>query len=769
MEDAVTYDVILTTYEMIKAPSLKSLYTRLHFHYMVLDEGHKVKNSETHISTLVRKIHCENTLLLTGTPLQNNLVELWSLLSLMYPDVFTENSKTNFDKCFNLTEKHVDTVMLLHAQKLLDLFMIRRLKSRVEKLLPTKLETRVYCPLSKEQVFIYKALLLKDSKLLENAEQKAGDGEDADDDDESTKQKYRNLLQNLFMQLRKVSQHPYLFAGMEGDDTTVSDLVGASGKLAVLDMLLRSLFQKNHRVVLFSQFTMVLDVLEDYCMMRGWKYARFDGSTSRSKRSYLVNRFNVEDSPYFIFLMSTKAGGVGINLQTADTCILYDSDWNPQNDLQAMARVHRIGQTKKVHVYRLITSNTIEERIVERASRKLLLDQTVNRESSTATVGSDADGSGLSLKDMLRDIKFGAQAIFGGGKLQDLPTVEDIDHITNRDRTETDCFGKLKGGTEESGDIFDAEKDYSETLKFEGVDYSTMRAKAEKDVPKTLKGIGHLWQSVKELEGKKRQKKSRILMVEGKGSGYGSAHVPVLASNNYDLQKGESSVFGRELSSNLKKKAAVPKKKGPTFINADHCQVCLDGGSLVLCPMCPVSLHLKCCGLKHSKDFQRCFHHHCSGGCNKNMSEAGGLLYPCAVCYLAFCEDCIPSGKKGFRYLGANERWEALNFNSTKNFVYIHCSAECEQYAIKEFKWKPGKLSPKCPEILDVSHNFGVNAADISVDQNQVKKESPSKSQNAEASKSLDSSSDRTKKAPPVLQQVGCFQRTDSSKETVRD
>jgi SWI/SNF-related matrix-associated actin-dependent regulator of chromatin subfamily A member 5 len=451
--------------------------------------------------------------------------------------------------------------------------------------------------------------------------------------------------------------------------------------------------------------------------------------------------------------MSTKAGGVGINLQTADTCILYDSDWNPQNDLQAMARVHRIGQKKKVHVYRLITSNTVEERIVERASRKLLLDQTVNRESSTASVGSDPDGSGLSLKDMLRDIKFGAQAIFGGRTLQDLPTVDDIDQITNRDRTETDCFGKLKGGTEESGDVFDAEQDYSETLKFEGIDYSAMRTKAEKDVPKTLKGIGHLWQSIKELEGKKRQKKSRILMVEGKGSGYGSAHVPVLASNNYDLDKGESSVFGRELSSNQKKKAAVPKKKGPTFINADHCQVCLDGGSLVLCPLCPVSLHLKCCGLKHSKDFQRCFHHHCTG-CNKNLSEAGGLLYPCAVCYVAFCEDCIPSDKNGFRYLGKNDRWEALNFNSTKNFVYIHCSAECEKYAIEEFNWNLGKASRKCPEILDVSHNFGVNAADVSVDQNQVETRSPTKSLNAAASKRLDSSPGKTPKNPPDLQQA---------------
>ena len=134
------------------------------------------------------------------------------------------------------------------------------------------------------------------------------------------------------------------------DATTVQDLIAASGKLAVLDKLLRNLFQKGHRVVLFSQFTSVLDILDDYCNMRGWKYCRFDGSTPRARRNFTVNQFNAPDSEMFVFLMSTRAGGMGLNLQTADTCILFDSDWNPQPDLQAMARVHRIGQQKTVHV-----------------------------------------------------------------------------------------------------------------------------------------------------------------------------------------------------------------------------------------------------------------------------------------------------------------------------------------------------------------------------------------------------------------------------------
>ena len=168
------------------------------------------------------------------------------------------------------------------------------------------------------------------------------------------------MLRSLFMQLRKCCNHPFLFDGAEENPqtTTVVDLVAASGKLSVLDRLLQTLMKKGHRSVLFSQFTQVLDILEDYCLLRGWAYCRLDGSTDRARRNYLIKRFNTPDSPYSLFLLSTRSGGMGLNLQTADTCILYDSDWNPQADIQAMGRVHRIGQTKPVHIYRLVTSGT---------------------------------------------------------------------------------------------------------------------------------------------------------------------------------------------------------------------------------------------------------------------------------------------------------------------------------------------------------------------------------------------------------------------------
>ena len=142
----------------------------------------------------------------------------------------------------------------------------------------------------------------------------------------------RKQLAGLFMQLRKCCLHPYLFDGAEAniEQTSIEELIGASGKLAVLDSLLRSLFNKGHRCVLFSQFTSVLDILADYCTMRGWRHVCFDGRTARARRNYYVNAFNAKDSPIFLFLMSTRSGSMGLNLQTADTVILFDSDFNPQ-------------------------------------------------------------------------------------------------------------------------------------------------------------------------------------------------------------------------------------------------------------------------------------------------------------------------------------------------------------------------------------------------------------------------------------------------------
>lgn len=309
VHEFLSYDVVVTTYEMAKQPLLRNLWSRHYFQYLILDEGHKIKDAFSQISQAVRSIHCENKLILTGTPLQNNLVELWALLNFLHPDIFL--SSEPFRAAFDLTANKVHKERLHEAQQVLRLFMLRRLKVQVESMLPSKIETKVLCPLSTTQLYWYKALLLKDISVLV----KATTSDEATQGQNTSKGK---VLNNLFMQLRKCCLHPYLFQGAEPPDVTLQELIGASGKLSVLDLILRSLYKKGkgHRTVLFSQFTSVLDILEDYCNLRGWTYGRFDGSTARASRNHLVTSFQNSDSP-FIFLMSTRSGGMGLNLQAA--------------------------------------------------------------------------------------------------------------------------------------------------------------------------------------------------------------------------------------------------------------------------------------------------------------------------------------------------------------------------------------------------------------------------------------------------------------------
>jgi SWI/SNF-related matrix-associated actin-dependent regulator of chromatin subfamily A member 5 len=214
--------------------------------------------------------------------------------------------------------------------------MLRRTKSEVEKTLPPKKEIHIYVGLTDMQLKVYKSLLQSRNVT------------------EGEKRTYLNLL----MQLRKACNHPYLFPDVEDKTLPLlgEHLIENSGKMIVLDRLLKKLYdEKGHRVLIFSQMTNLLDILQDYCSLRDYPHCRIDGSTDMNSREEQIEDFMSETSNKFVFLLSTRAGGLGINLTSADTVIIYDSDWNPQMDLQAMDRAHRIGQKNKVNVYRLIT------------------------------------------------------------------------------------------------------------------------------------------------------------------------------------------------------------------------------------------------------------------------------------------------------------------------------------------------------------------------------------------------------------------------------
>ncbi|ODQ65772.1 hypothetical protein NADFUDRAFT_58324 [Nadsonia fulvescens var. elongata DSM 6958] len=378
------FDVVVTSYEMVLKE--KGYLKRFAWQYIAIDEAHRIKNEDSMLSQIIRMFSSKNRLLITGTPLQNNLHELWALLNFILPDIFS--SSATFDEWFESQgedqEKKDSVIKQLHS--VLRPFLLRRIKADVEKSLLPKKEVNIY-------------ILEKDIGAV-NGQVRKGE---------------KTRLLNIVMQLRKCCNHPYLFDGAEPGPpyTTDEHLVFNSAKLKIIDKLLKQLKEKGSRVLIFSQMSRLLDILEDYCVFRDYKYCRIDGQTAHEDRISAIDNYNAPDSDKFVFLLTTRAGGLGINLTTADTVILYDSDWNPQADLQAMDRAHRIGQKKQVVVFRFVTENAIEEKVLERATQKLRLDQLVIQQgrarSSAQTTANNKD-------ELVSMIQYGADKIFNGDK-----------------------------------------------------------------------------------------------------------------------------------------------------------------------------------------------------------------------------------------------------------------------------------------------------------------------------------------------------------------
>jgi superfamily II DNA or RNA helicase len=372
---AYKFNVLLTTYEMVLADS--SYLRNVPWEVLIVDEGHRLKNSSSKLFSLLNTFSFQHRVLLTGTPLQNNIGEMYNLLNFLQPTSFP--SLPAFEEKFNdlsTTEK------VEELKKLVAPHMLRRLKKDAMQNIPPKTERVVPVELSSIQAEYYRAMLTKNYQVLRNIGRGAGG---------SGGVQQQSLL-NIVMQLRKVCNHPYLIAGTEPESGTPEFLhemrIKASAKLTLLHMMLRVLRKDGHRVLIFSQMTKLLDILEDYLLGEfGFgTYERVDGSVSVSERQTAITRFN-EDKTRFVFLLSTRSCGLGINLATADTVIIYDSDFNPHADIQAMNRAHRIGQSNRLLVYRLVVRASVEERILQLAKKKLMLDQLfVNKSGSQKEV-----------------------------------------------------------------------------------------------------------------------------------------------------------------------------------------------------------------------------------------------------------------------------------------------------------------------------------------------------------------------------------------------
>uniref|UniRef100_A0A4W5QWU8 Chromodomain helicase DNA binding protein 5 n=1 Tax=Hucho hucho TaxID=62062 RepID=A0A4W5QWU8_9TELE len=388
-DTAIKFHVLLTSYELITID--QTILGSINWACLVVDEAHRLKNNQSKFFRILNGYKIYYKLLLTGTPLQNNLEELFHLLNFLTPERF--NNLDGFLEEFADISKE-DQIKKLHD--LLGPHMLRRLKADVFKNMPSKTELIVRVELSPMQKKYYKFILTRNFEALNSK----GGGNQVS-------------LLNIMMDLKKCCNHPYLFpvAAVEAPvlpngSYDGNQLVKSSGKLTLLQKMLKKLKDEGHRVLIFSQMTKMLDLLEDFLEYEGYKYERIDGGITGGLRQEAIDRFNAPGAQQFCFLLSTRAGGLGINLATADTVIIYDSDWNPHNDIQAFSRAHRIGQNKKVMIYRFVTRASVEERITQVAKRKMMLTHLVVRPGLGSKTGS------MSKQELDDILKFGTEELF---------------------------------------------------------------------------------------------------------------------------------------------------------------------------------------------------------------------------------------------------------------------------------------------------------------------------------------------------------------------
>ncbi|XP_034021766.1 chromodomain-helicase-DNA-binding protein 5 isoform X1 [Thalassophryne amazonica] len=388
-DTAIKFHVLLTSYELVTID--QAILGSITWACLVVDEAHRLKNNQSKFFRILNGYKIYYKLLLTGTPLQNNLEELFHLLNFLTPERF--NNLEGFLEEFADISKE-DQIKKLHD--LLGPHMLRRLKADVFKNMPAKTELIVRVELSPMQKKYYKFILTRNFEALNSK----GGGNQVS-------------LLNIMMDLKKCCNHPYLFPVAAVEAPVLPNgsydgnlLVKSSGKLTLLQKMLKKLKDEGHRVLIFSQMTKMLDLLEDFLEFEGYKYERIDGGITGGLRQEAIDRFNAPGAQQFCFLLSTRAGGLGINLASADTVIIYDSDWNPHNDIQAFSRAHRIGQNKKVMIYRFVTRGSVEERITQVAKRKMMLTHLVVRPGLGSKTGS------MSKQELDDILKFGTEELF---------------------------------------------------------------------------------------------------------------------------------------------------------------------------------------------------------------------------------------------------------------------------------------------------------------------------------------------------------------------
>ncbi|RDW80758.1 hypothetical protein BP5796_05456 [Coleophoma crateriformis] len=734
-EEDVGVDVVVTTYEAYASEEswFKKAFV---WRYVILDEGHKVKNDQTLISKSLQGLQAEYRLILTGTPLQNNLSEAWALLHWLYPEVFLANTADLFHSSFNLSKGLFKNTVLDDLRHLLELIMLRRMKNSpgVDLNLPLKTEILLFVPLSPMQRFWYTRLITKadqglldelfrgakqkeeqaievakkneaveaelikrETVALETMEKELVVGSDAweqsreilkqtikneknQDEGEHARSSSWTKLMNLLTQLRKVCNHPYQVSYPE--DLDVGDhIITASGKFIVLEKLLNELVVKQKKkILIFSGFTKMLDLVEELLMIRGgdgssYRYVRLDGRTARARRNLGIRMFNDVNSEYRIMLISTRAGGLGVNLATASDVILLDQDWNPQITLQAEARAHRIGQKNPVTIYKFVSQGTVEEQMMGRIQKKLYLSakvteamKDIHTKSGVKAGRSTGTSNGNQEKEEDMIPEMGTSQLMAlvrrGASVISRPEI-DVDEMLGWDweTTVAKCKDQpadinVKRDAVPSEQV-DEEAEKKWLTEMEKVESSVFEGKKMNKL-KVTSSYGDVYKEWKKED--RRVGKNTTVMVDGFAINKESMNckdweaVPTMAGKDPRL--------------------AEPKRAKKAKIESQsHCQICFDGGQIECCQRCPRAYHYDCLDQEFktkTKGWQfNCPQHQCHD-CEQKTTDAGGMLYRCRWCERAYCEDCIDF-EKTILYGNNLPEYELLDYPEAVQAFYVQC------------------------------------------------------------------------------------------------
>ncbi|CAA7268012.1 unnamed protein product [Cyclocybe aegerita] len=424
------FHILVTTYETLtNAKDVGSVFkSQPRWEVLVVDEGQRLKSDSSLLFKKLNELNTAHRIIMTGTPLNNNIRELFNLMNFLDPEEWRDLEA--LEKQHEVLDEEL--VKQLHTR--LRPYFLRRIKSEVLEL-PPKNEVIVPISMAPLQREVYRSILTHNADILKGLTQ-PGAAQNAP---------AKTRINNVLMQLRKCLQHPYIYdEDIEPRDVTPQEmhekLIDASGKLRFLKSLLPKLKERGHRVLLFSQLVIALNVVEDFLAGEGYKFLRLDGNTKNNVRQKIMDEYNKPGSEYFIFLLTTRAGGVGINLFTADTVIIFDPDFNPHQDLQAIARAYRFGQKKTCLVFKLMVKDSAEERIMQIGKKKLVLDHVIVQK-----MDDDDETGGENVQSILT---YGAKALFESEQnIRDITYSDhDVDNLIEKTEKEAVPEAPKAGG-----------------------------------------------------------------------------------------------------------------------------------------------------------------------------------------------------------------------------------------------------------------------------------------------------------------------------------